>query len=161
MPPKINGRNGAQERPAEKALTSANAEPHASGSGVHPHPRSGAAPASVSMSSSRSGPSVRTSAGGSHFSPGMVRLIFPRAWLRIPDCIHPTHMRDFCPPRLLLSFRRAETGHETHLKACRPCMCPDDVEHPTERTGKRAEAQRRHDAVRVLSCASLTLAEHV
>jgi len=37
--PKMNGQNGAQ--PAEKAPTPANAEPRASGSGVHPQPRSG------------------------------------------------------------------------------------------------------------------------
>jgi len=37
--PKMNGQNGAQ--PAEKAPTPANAEPRASGGGVHPQPRSG------------------------------------------------------------------------------------------------------------------------
>ncbi|KAI9567557.1 hypothetical protein HD554DRAFT_975730 [Boletus coccyginus] len=60
-PPKMNGQNGVQGQPAEKAPTSANAEPHASGSGVHPHLRSGTPRASASTPITYAGPSARPS----------------------------------------------------------------------------------------------------
>ena len=78
-PCKTNARNDAQGQPAAKPpSTSANAEPKASGSGGQPQPRSGppntASASTSSTSSTRAGPSVRTSMGGFHFPPGMVRL---------------------------------------------------------------------------------------
>ena len=126
-PPKMNERNP----------TSANPEPHASGSGVHPHLRSGpshAASASMSMSSTRAGPSMRTSVGGPHFSPGMVCLIFPRVWPRIPDCILP-----ICVISVLLDFTLllliVSAGRN------RPCNTPQSLS-PLPVSGRRRAPPR-------------------